>query len=156
MVASTNGEMKPIRMEWKICLQRDRRLAKFLKKIQFSCFGFLSKSDGLLSLKSHSTFIRQHIIPPTFCSTMIVRVRWPWMALIRPNCCHNLVVQLIILCIFMHISLVPYTVLLFCLKAMGQSQWVKWLWSAPNISCWAIAAGTNRKSLCITPQASSE
>ena len=110
--ASATGEMKPIRMEWKIWPWREQRLAKRLKKILiflFPCF----KRDGLVSLKLHSIFIRQHTIPPIFCNTMIVQVRWKWLTLFRLNWCHNPVVQLIILCIFMQSCTLYGTSILF-------------------------------------------
>ena len=76
----------------------------------------------------------------------------------------NPVVQLIILSMFIFCnrtsararSLVPFTVLRFCLRARDRSQRAQWLWGAPNILSWAIATETVRKFLRTTPQASSE
>ena len=125
---------------------------------------FVLKWGGSVLLKFHLIFIRQRTIPPTFCSAMIVQVWCQWMTLIKLNWCNNPAFQLIVLCIFILSnptspctwSIVPYKVPRFCLKARGLSQWAKWLWSAPNIPNWAIAAVTNRKFLRITPQASPE
>ena len=92
------------------------------KKFEFAWFHFF-KWDGLVSLKFHSIFIHQHTIPPIFCSTMIVKVRWPRMTTIRLNWCHNPVVQLISLCIFIEsCSLYGTSILFKGYRSMAMSQ----------------------------------
>ena len=98
-------------MQWKIWPWRDRRLAKLLKNSNFPVSFF--KWDGLVSFKFHSIFLRQHNIPPIFCSTTIVQVQWPWMSFIRLNWCHNTGVQLVIICIFMESCSLYHTSILF-------------------------------------------
>ena len=105
---------------------------KTSKKIQFLLFLFF-KWVGLVLFEVHSIFIHQRNIPSTFCSTMIIQVQCPWMTLIKLNWCHNPAVQLIILCIIILSnptsprtwSLLPFMVLLYCLKARGRSKWIK-------------------------------
>ena len=151
--------MKPIRMKWKIWPWRDRRLAKFLKRIQFFLFPFFKymKLASLLEIPFDFYSSTPHpvniVVQRLSLMSMneLIRLRWR----------DNPEIQLIIICIFIRCnrasrrtwSLVSFKVLPSSIKGSGWLPWAEWLWRAPNIYSWAIAADKSRNFYRMTPQA---